>query len=281
VLRTRNPVHALSPSDRDAALEVCARNLPANVFVAARLLEGVLDTQPGSVLGNKADGVLQSLCWSSANLVPVEADEPTLAFYADRVRRWRRHCASILGPADQVAELWRLLGAAWGPARAVRPNQPLMSTMTRPSELGVPLDERVRPARIEEVDLVMPAAAHMFEGEIGYPPFTGSGAAYRNALQALIDRGHTFVVIEDGAVVFKADVGSVALGCAQLQGVWLDPRLRGQGLAAPMMASVVEQVMTTRARWVTLYVNDFNTSARSTYRHVGFEDVGTFATVLL
>ena len=281
MLRTRNPVHALSPSDRDAALELCARDLPANVFVAARLLEGVLESQPGTVLGHKADGALHSMCWSSANLVPVEADEADLAFFADRVRRWRRHCASILGPAEQVAELWRLLHPAWGPARAVRPNQPLMSTMTRPSDLGVALDERVRPARLDEVDLVMPAAADMFEGEIGYPPYTGSGAAYRNALQALIDRGHTFVVVEDGAVVFKADVGSVALGCAQLQGVWLDPRLRGQGLAVPMMAAVVEQVMATRARWVTLYVNDFNTSARATYRHVGFEDVGTFSTVLL
>jgi predicted GNAT family acetyltransferase len=281
VLRTRNPVHALSPSDRDAALEVCARDLPANVFVAARLLEGVLHTQPGSLLGHKVDGQLESLCWSSANLVPVEADETSLGYFADRVRRWRRHCASILGPAEQVNELWRLLAGAWGPARAVRSTQPLMSTMTRPSELGVALDERVRPATLAEVDLVMPAAAHMFEAEIGYPPFTGSGAAYRTALQALIDRGHTFVVIEDGKVLFKADVGSVALGCAQLQGVWLDPDLRGQGLAGPMMAAVVEQVMATRAKWVTLYVNDFNTSARATYEHVGFEDVGTFATVLL
>jgi predicted GNAT family acetyltransferase len=281
VLRTRNPVHALSPSDRDDALQVCARDLPANVFVAARLLEGVLMTQPGTVLGHRVDGVLRSLCWSSANLVPVEADAASLGYFADRVRRWRRHCASILGPADQVAELWRHLSPAWGPARAVRGSQPLMSTMTKPSELGLSLDDRVRPATLAEVDLVMPAAAQMFEGEIGYPPYTGSGAAYRSALQALIDRGHTFVVIEDGAVVFKADVGSVALGCAQLQGVWLDPRLRGQGLAVPMMASVVEQVMATRARWVTLYVNDFNTSARATYRHVGFEDVGTFSTVLL
>ena len=48
-----------------------------------------------------------------------------------------------------------------------------------------------------------------------------------------------------------------------------------------MMAAVVEQVMATRAKWVTLYVNDFNASARATYRHVGFEDVGTFSTVLL
>ncbi len=39
--------------------------------------------------------------------------------------------------------------------------------------------------------------------------------------------------------------------------------------------------MAARAPWVTLYVNDFNTSARATYTHVGFEDVGTFSTVLL
>ena len=281
MLRTRNPVHALSPSDRDAALEVCARDLPANVFVAARLLEGVLSSQPGTVLGHKVGGTLESLCWSSANLVPVEADAETIAYFADRVRRWRRHCASILGPADQVSELWRQLAPAWGPARAVRATQPLMSAMDRPSTLGVELDPRVRPATTAEVDLVMPAAAHMFEGEIGYPPYTGSGAAYRSALLALIDRGHTFVALEDGAVIFKADVGSVALGCAQLQGVWLAPHLRGQGLAVSLMAAVVEQVMATRARWVTLYVNEFNTSARATYRHVGFEDVGTFATVLL
>jgi uncharacterized protein len=281
VLRTRNPVHALSPSDRDAALEVCARDLPANVFVAARLLEGVLSSQPGTVLGYRVEGSLRALCWSSANLVPVEADDAAVGYFAERVRRWRRHCASILGPAEQVGELWRLLGPAWGPARAVRPTQPLMSTMIRPSELGVELDPRVRPATLDEVDLVLPAAAHMFEAEIGYPPYTGSGAAYRTALLNLIDRRHTYIVIDNGAVIFKADVGSVALGCAQLQGVWLAPHLRGQGLAAPMMASVVEQVMETRAKWVTLYVNDFNLSARATYRHVGFEDVGTFSTVLL
>jgi predicted GNAT family acetyltransferase len=281
VLRTRNPVQALSPSDRDAALEVCAQNLPANVFVAARILEGVLSSQPGTVLGHRADGALQALCYSSANLVPVEADETSITYFADRVRRWRRHCASILGPSDQVGELWRQLAPAWGPPRTVRANQPLMASTIRPSELGIPLDPRVRPARADEVDLVMPAAAHMFAGEIGYPPYSGSGAAYRSALLALIDRGHTFVVVERGEVIFKADVGSVALGCAQIQGVWLAPRLRGHGLAVPLMAATVEQVMETRAGWVTLYVNDFNASARATYRHVGFEDVGAFSTILL
>lgn len=281
MLRTKSPVQALTTADRDDALELCSRDLASNVFVAARILEGVLSSQPGTLLGYREDGRLQSMCWASANLVPVEADAASIPSFAERVRRWRRHCASILGPTDQVSELWRLLSPSWGPARAVRPHQPLMSTMNRPSELGLELDARVRPARPDEVDLVMPAAAHMFTGEIGYPPYTGSGHAYRMSLLALIERQHTYVVVEDGEVVFKADIGSVALGCAQIQGVWLAPHLRGQGLAVPAMAAVVEQVMDARAPWVTLYVNDFNASALATYARVGFEDVGSFTTVLL
>ncbi len=281
MLRTKSPVQALTTADRDDALELCSRDLAANVFVAARILEGVLSSQPGTLLGYRDEGRLHSMCWASANLVPVQADALSVPAFAERVRRWRRHCASILGPTDQVTELWRLLSPTWGPARAVRPHQPLMSTMTRPSELGVELDPRVRPATPDEVDIVMPAAAHMFTGEIGYPPFTGGGHAYRMALLALIERQHTYVVVEDGEVIFKADIGSVALGCAQIQGVWLAPRLRGQGFAVPAMAAVVEQVMQARAPWVTLYVNDFNASARATYARVGFDDVGSFTTVLL
>jgi predicted GNAT family acetyltransferase len=281
VLRTKSAVQALKPADLEEVLELCSQDLAANVFVAARVLEGALASQPGALLGYRQGGRLESLCWSSANLVPVECTDEAISAFADKVRRSRRHCASVLGPAAQVEALWRLLGPAWGPARAVRGRQPLMSTFRRPSQLGLELDDRVRPARESEVDLVMPAAAHMFAGEIGYPPYSGSGHAYRASLLALIERRHTYVIVDGGEVVFKADLGSVALGCAQIQGVWLAPHLRGQGLAVPAMAAVVERVMEERAPWVTLYVNDFNASARATYARIGFEDVGTFSTVLL
>lgn len=281
MLRTKSPVRALTREDRDEALEVCARDIAANVFVAARLVEGALESQPGSVLGYHEGGGLESLCWASANVVPVETTTHSRALYAERVRRWRRSCASLLGPSDQVVDLWRLLQPSWGEPRAVRPQQPLMGTRARPSDLGLPLDPRVRPARADEVELVLPAARHMFTAEIGYPPYTGSGRAYRTALSTMIERRHTYVVVESGEVVFKADVGSVALGCAQLQGVWLTPRLRGEGLSLPAMAAVVEQVLADVAPFATLYVNDFNGAARALYRRVGFADLGSFSTVLL
>ncbi len=281
MLRTRAPVKALTRGDREEALELCARDVAANVFVAARIEETRLDSRGENLLGYREEGRLRSICWASANVVPVETTAESRGAFAERIRRWRRRSASVLGPREAVADLWSRLEPDWGAARAVRDRQPLMGTRTPPSKLGIECDSRVRPARADEVDLVLPAAAHMFTAEIGYPPFTGSGRVYRDMLLTLIDRGRTYVVVEDGRVLFKADVGSVALGCAQVQGVWLEPELRGRGLSVPLMAGVVEQVMADLAPYVTLYVNDFNAAALATYRHIGFVDTGEFSTVLL
>ena len=281
MLRTRSAARPLSLADRDEALDVCARDLPSGVFVAARILEGARAGSLSSVLGHRTEGELTSLCWASANVVPVATTEESRGAFADRVRRWRGRCASVFGPRAEVEDLWRHLEPSWGPARAVREHQPLLVADDLPSRRGVPLDRRVRPARPAEVDLVLPAAEHMFTAEIGYPPYRGSDRGYRSSLVSLAARGHTYVVIEGGEVVFKTDIGSLALGCAQLQGVWVAPRLRGRGLAVPMLASVVEQVMVGSAPLVTLYVNDYNTAARATYEHIGFREVGDFSTVLL
>ncbi|GAB3058889.1 GNAT family N-acetyltransferase [Intrasporangium mesophilum] len=281
MLRQRLPVRPLSVADRAAALACCGRDRVANVFVAARIVEGSIASSPGSLLGHWSDGQLAGLAWVSANVVPVELDEDGIAAMATRIMRMRRQCASLFGPSEQVNALWERLGPTWGPVRAVRTHQPLLTTSTRPSALGLPLDPDVRPARLNEVDIVLPAAAHMFTEEIGYPPYHGSDRGYRASIGALIRAGHTYVKVEDGEVVFKADVGSLALGCAQVQGVWLHPRLRGQGLSVPAMASVVEQVLDGLADEVSLYVNDFNVAARSTYARCGFRQVGAFTTVLL
>ena len=281
MLRTRSPVRPLSLSDRDAALAICARDRVSNVFAAARIHEGALRSSPGSVLGHYRAGDLTGLAWVSANVVPVELDSDGLTAVAAKISRVRRQCASIFGPDEQVNGLWDRLSPTWGPARTLRARQPLVATTAKPSCLGLDLDPEVRAARPDEVEIVLPAAAHMFTEEIGYPPYFGSDRGYRAGIASLIRQGHTFVKVEHGEVVFKADVGSLALGCAQIQGVWLHPRLRGQGRSVPAMAAVVELVLDGLADEVSLYVNDFNTAARSTYDRCGFSEVGTFTTVLL
>jgi predicted GNAT family acetyltransferase len=63
-----------------------------------------------------------------------------------------------------------------------------------------------------------------------------------------------------------------------VQGVWLEPELRGRGLATAAMAAVV-RLARKLVPTVSLYVNDYNLPARATYARVGFSEVGEFATI--
>ena len=280
MLRMPAPVRGLGMADATQALEICGRDPVSNVFVAARILEGGLAGGRNSVLGFDRGG-RTGLCCTSANVVPVEVASDMVEPLAAKVVKRRAWASSLFGPVDQVLPLWDVLAPQWGPPREVRRSQPVLTIRSAPSALGVPIDPAVRPATVEETDLVVPAAAAMFTEEIGYPPFRGSDRAYRLSVGALVRGGRSLVRIEHGEVIFKADIGSVALDVAQIQGVWVHPRWRGRGIAVPAMAAVVEHVLRHVAPTVTLYVNDFNTPALATYRHVGFVQTGTFATVLL
>lgn len=272
-------VRSVGEADRAAALELCQRDPLANCYVAARITEVDLD-RSRSLLGHYRGGRLDSLCWATANVIPVECGPDAASAFAERLRRQQHQFSSIFGPALQVALLWEDLSRSWRLPLEVRARQPLLAIA--PDEpLGIRVDPRVRPARPDELERLVPAATAMFTEEIGYPPYTDRGGevAYRNGVRGLVARQRAYVLVEDDRLLFKADLGSVGVGAGQIQGVWVDPAYRGQGLAAPAMARVVE-LARREVGWVSLYVNDFNLAALRTYRRVGFHDVGLFATIL-
>jgi predicted GNAT family acetyltransferase len=99
-------------------------------------------------------------------------------------------------------------------------------------------------------------------------------------VEELVALGRAFARIEDGRVVFKAEIGAATSEVCQVQGVWVQPSLRGQGMGTAGTASVVNLAREDVAPVVSLYVNDYNRSARASYERVGFRQVGTFASVL-
>jgi hypothetical protein len=103
---------------------------------------------------------------------------------------------------------------------------------------------------------------------------------YRARVRELVEAGRAYVRVENGEVVFKAEVGTAVHGVCQIQGVWVNPRYRRQGLAAPGMAAVVALARDHVAPVVSLYVNDYNHAARAVYERVGFRQVGEFGSVL-
>jgi hypothetical protein len=145
----------------------------------------------------------------------------------------------------------------------------------------VPPDPLVRRVRPDEIDILWPACVAMFTEEVGVSPTSGDGgASYRARLEQLIRSGRAFARIEGGEVIFKAEIGAVTPQVCQVQGVWVRPQSRGQGLAAPGMAAVVVEAARSIAPLVSLYVNDFNAPARAAYRRAGFTEAGRLMSVL-
>ena len=231
----------------------------------------------GQVWGYSDGGQLSSVCYSGANLVPVAANSAAVAAYASRARMQGRRCSSIVGPADAVGELWDHLAPHWGRPREVRRVQPMLSIAGPPLAEPDPLVRTVRP---DELDVMLPACVAMFTEEVGVSPIgADGGAAYRGRVAELIRSGRSFARIENGTVVFKAEIGAVTPHACQVQGVWVPPHLRGRGHAIRGMAAVVLAALRI-APVVSLYVNDFNAPARAAYRRVGFIESGTFMSVL-
>jgi predicted GNAT family acetyltransferase len=272
----------------DADDEPAVRTLLATDPVGACMVAGRIETHgtAAATLGAPLWGLwtgfrLDAICLAGANLVPFArsgAEREAARAFAERARRTGRRCSTIVGPAASVLPLWELLSPSWGPAREVRARQPLLAIEGAPA---VPPEPRVRPVLVSEVDTLLPAAVAMFTEEVGVSPVrVDGGAGYRARVAELVRAGQSLAWIEEGQVLFKADVGAVSRAACQLQGVWVAPQFRGQGIGQRGTAAVVEYARTAIAPVVSLYVNDYNRAARAAYDRVGFRQVGTYASVL-
>ena len=266
--------------DLDETLALLDREPVADVFVASRVEACGLSEQAlrAQVWGFGDLGRLEAVCYAGANLVPVQAGPAAVRAFAERARRQGRRCSSVVGLSSCVLPLWQLLAPHWGPARDLRVDQPLLALGGPPR---VAPDPGVRQVQPDELDLLLPACIAMFTEEIGVSPTIGGGGAlYRARVAELIASGRAYARIDAGRVVFKAEVGAASRTACQVQGVWVDPSLRGRGLSVAGTAAVVELARTQVAPVVSLYVNDHNTAARRAYATVGFAEVGRFTSVL-
>ena len=273
-------VRVLGPSDLPQVRGLLEEDPLTHVFVADRVEATRLDPRwlGGRVYGYVEDGRLTAICHHAANLVPVAAHPAALDAFTERALADGRTCASLFGVQDEVLTMWEQLQARWGPARSVRTDQPFMvATQPGPAEC----DPYVRRVQLDEIDVLYPASVAMFTEEVGVSPEEKGRDSYRARVTALVSQGRVFARIEDGQVLFKAEIGSLTPSACQLQGVYVDRAHRGRGLGTAGVASILRTVLAEGCPAVTLYVNADNEPAKRVYDAVGFCRTNTFATVLL
>lgn len=269
----------LNGEDLDRVIRILDADPVRHCFVSSRLDVGLLlPGGTGQLWGYPADDPY-ALLHVGSNLVPVNVDAAARAAFVEDLGRWRNFIAMV-GPTDEVLPLWEALRARWGDpyarTRVVRPRQLLMARGT-PSTAAV--HPGLRRAGRDVFESYFAAAAAMYREELLEDPLETNPLGYRTYIRSLIERERAYAVVADGEVVFKADLGAVSDSVAQVQGVWVRPDLRGQGLATSGMAGVTDDIV-AGGRIASLYVNDFNAPAVAAYRRCGYDEVGAFASIL-
>jgi uncharacterized protein len=272
----------LDDSARPALQRLLDSDPVVNAVVSARV-RAARSLRPkvlgGTVLGVREGEEIRAACYSGGNLIPVGGDERSWDVLVEAVEKRSRVCTSIVGRTDAVTAMWSALAPRWAPARAIRQEQPLL---VHDGPIDVEGDDTVRAARAVDLERYQAAAAAMFTEELGVSPHVAPGStAFQLRVEDLIRTGRAFGSFDfRGQVVFKADLGAVTPQTCQIQGVWVRPDLRGRGIGTAALATVLRHALTL-APTVSLYVNDFNGSARRMYEKLGMRQHATLSTVLL
>jgi predicted GNAT family acetyltransferase len=280
VLTTRHGVRPLGAADLGAFLALARRDPVVNVFADYRATTTNLEPRwlGGEMWGRFDGGTLSAACHVGANLVPVQATAEDAAAFAERALTRGRTVSTIVGPQEAVRVFWNGVASSWGRPRETRWEQPHMEIAQAPHVTPDPLVRRTTHADMAEL---YPACVAMYTEEVGVSPESGGGAElYRARVAQLVSRGWSFARFDGDRLVFKAEVACATAYAAQVQGVYVPPDRRGEGLATAGMAAVVDIVRREIAPVVSLYVNEWNTPARAAYERVGFRETARFATVM-
>lgn len=281
MLAMRQGIGVLGPADLEAFAALVDRDPVVNIFADYRARTTRLEPRwlGGEMWGRFHEDRLVAACHVGANLVPIGCTEDDARAFGERAIAGPRTISTIVGPELAVRALWNTVAEAWGQPREARWQQPHLELRGTPLVSPDPL---VRRMTRDDFDELYPACVAMYTEEVGVSPELHGGAPlYRARVQQLVGRGWSFARMDEtGRVIFKAEVACTSRWAAQVQGVYVVPDRRGEGLATAGMAAVAQMVRRDIAPVVSLYVNDWNAPARAAYEKVGFTQTATFSTVM-
>jgi ribosomal protein S18 acetylase RimI-like enzyme len=235
-------------------LDFCAREPVERVF-----LEDVARRGLGHFTAVAEDGGLSALCHVGANVVPSGQGCSDFATVAASGR-----ARMIIGEEGAVDDLWRAACTALPRPREDRPGQPVYELTESPGS-G---DTRLRPAVLDDLELLVPACATAHQEELGIDPLHRDPDGFRWRTRSQIEEARPWVWEEEGRILFKAEASAWTPSAVQLQQVWVDPAARNRGYGKRGMRDLC-RLLLAQVPSVCLFVRAENAAAIRVYESIG------------
>lgn len=183
----------------------------------------------------------------------------------------------VMGEEERIAEFWHHYSTAGRTMR--RACRELLFEQRWPLSIHDSV-AGLRQATLDDLDLVVPVHAQMAEDESGINPLSTDPEGFRERTARRIMKGRVWVLVEQGRLIFKADIVADTPDCIYLEGVWVSKDERGQGYGLRCLGQL-ERTLLMHTRSICLLVNEQNKKAQAFYRKAGYRLRGSYDSIFI
>jgi ribosomal protein S18 acetylase RimI-like enzyme len=246
-------------------LGFCAEDPIERVFLADVARRGL-----GRFAALRDGGKIVAICHVGANLVP--SGEGAGAFAELAAHAGAR---MLVGEETAVSELWEAARQQLPEPLEDRPGQPVYVLEEAPAPGGSAL----RPARMEDLQALVRASAAAYREEVGLDAYARDPALFEWRTRVQIEEGRSWLWADGGRILFKAEASAWTDRAVQLQQVWVEPELRGNGYATRGLADLC-RLLLARTPTVCLFVRPENEPAIRLYERIGMRRTITYRSLI-
>lgn len=212
-----------------------------------------------------------------ATLIEARTEEAIEAFAQVAKQQQQQNLHMVLGEEETIRSFWRSYEAGGQTLRHTC--REVLLEKSWPVVALEPI-EGLRVATLADLDLIIPVQAEMAQAESGVSPLAMDDAGFRTRCAARIARGRVWVWIQDGRLIFKADIVSETPETIYLEGIYVAPEVRGNNYGARCL-SQLDQMLLMKTRSICLLVNADNTAAQALYKKSGYKFRDNYDTLFL
>lgn len=275
-----NRLSLLKNSDAPSVLEFLNERPVKTVVLASFIqdngLEGAENRGRFYAYRNR-DGRLEGVALiGHATLVEARSSE-ALAAFAAAARQSETPIHILMSDGRTIENFWNDYAEAG--------QKPRLSCTELLFELNFPFLKQecareIRAARADELDQIAEAHAEVAFIESGVDPLVKDRAGFLKRCLNRIEKKRTFVVFENGKLIFKADIAAQTADVIYLEGIYVAPERRGQGVASGCLSKLGLELLES-AEHICLLSNVEFKGAHRSFLKAGFKNTDSSTTIFV
>lgn len=276
-----NRTELLVEADKEEVLKFLAvrpvHTVVMTGFINDNGLEGAANRGKFFGYRNSLTGKLEGVALIGHTTLIEARSNDALAAFALAARQSETPLHILMSDGSAVETFWQDYAAANQKPRLVCTE--LLFELNFPF-LKQECEWKIRFAEAGELEQVAEAHAEVAFAESGVDPMQKDREGFLKRCLNRIEKKRTFVVFQNGKLVFKADIVAETSEVIYLEGIYVAPDFRGQGVASSCLSKLGLELL-NRVEHICLLSNVEFAGAHKSYLKAGFKNTDSSTTIFV